>query len=287
MGFQLDTKNVSEKSKEKALKELRETPENVENGLKKLRELIENEEKQKLNFDTSDDFLTIFLRPCHWYPESAYELMKRVAKFKEDHKNLFANLKPEDLQAPFCEGGVVNILKDRDQEGRRVLVVKCGSNWNPKQVTTDHLSQIVYLMHQVAILEPETQINGIVIIMDYDGMGMTQVTQFTPSFCMQLMTFIQEAIPLRIKAVHIVNQPFVFNMVWTILKPLLTKKLKERTHFHGNKMASLHKHMNKEVLPADYGGDLPKIDYSGADWYPIANDYIDHIERWGTYGYKK
>jgi hypothetical protein len=34
--------------------------------------------------------------------------------------------------------------------------------------------------------------------------------------------------PLRLKEVHFVNQPFMFNMVWQMCKPFVKDKLKKR-----------------------------------------------------------
>lgn len=52
--------------------------------------------------------------------------MKRVAEFKETHKNVLENLMPEDEVEAFTKSAVVNVLKDRDSKGRRVLVVNVG-----------------------------------------------------------------------------------------------------------------------------------------------------------------
>lgn len=52
-------------------------------------------------------------------------------------------------------------------------------------------------------------------------------------------------------------------------------------------MKSLHKYMKPSHLPKDYGGELPEINYTGADWYPCIDRYIDHIRTWNTFGYKK
>lgn len=52
--------------------------------------------------------------------------MKRIAEFKEKHKALLENLLPEDEKDAFINHNVVNVLKDRDHKGRRVLVVNCG-----------------------------------------------------------------------------------------------------------------------------------------------------------------
>lgn len=56
-----------------AEKELRETPENVQKGLAELRKLLK--ENPDLTFSDDDEFLTIVLRTCHWYPEGAIKLV--------------------------------------------------------------------------------------------------------------------------------------------------------------------------------------------------------------------
>lgn len=55
--------------------------------------------------------------------------------------------------------------------------------------------------------------------------------------------------------------------------------------FHGSKMSALHKYVSPSHLPQDYGGELPAIDYSGADWYPVINEILPHINKWNSYGF--
>lgn len=52
--------------------------------------------------------------------------MKRIAEFKEKHKNLLENLMPGDEHEAFTKHNVVNVLKERDHKGRRILLVNCG-----------------------------------------------------------------------------------------------------------------------------------------------------------------
>ena len=77
-GFCLN-KEISEAARKKALEELRETPENVANGLKELRQIVIDD--GKLNYDLSDEMLMIFLRPCKFYPKSAFELVSNLFNF--------------------------------------------------------------------------------------------------------------------------------------------------------------------------------------------------------------
>lgn len=84
--------------------------------------------------------------------------MKRVAEFKEKNASLLDNLMPQDEKAAFLENNVVNVLKGRDHKGRRVLVVNAGKTWDPSKVSADQLFRVFYLIHEAAMLEPETQV---------------------------------------------------------------------------------------------------------------------------------
>lgn len=64
---------LSPETKAIAEKELRETPERTREALERLRELLK--ENKDLFFGDDDEILTIFLRPCKWYPESAIQLV--------------------------------------------------------------------------------------------------------------------------------------------------------------------------------------------------------------------
>jgi len=78
------------------------------------------------------------------------------------------------------------------------------------------------------MLEPETQVCGAVVIFDMEGLSMQQVWQFSPPFAKRIVDWLQDSVPLRIKNIHIINQPTIFNMVFTLFKPFLREKLRSR-----------------------------------------------------------
>lgn len=47
------------------------------------------------------------------------------------------------------------------------------------------------MIHLAAILEPETQVRGVVVILDFDNLGMKQISAMSPAFSYKLLTFIQ------------------------------------------------------------------------------------------------
>ncbi|PSN38163.1 hypothetical protein C0J52_14548 [Blattella germanica] len=73
-----------------------------------------------------DEFLIRFLRPTKFYPESALALMKRAAEFKQNNASVLDNIMPIQEEKVFCENDVVNVLVNRDQKGRRILVTNNG-----------------------------------------------------------------------------------------------------------------------------------------------------------------
>lgn len=80
----------------------------------------------------------------------------------------------------------------------------------------------------MAQLEKSTQICGAIVIYDFDGLGMKQIRAMTPGVVQRLLTFIQQAMPLRMKEIHFVKQPFIFKMVWSLMKPFVKEKLNKR-----------------------------------------------------------
>lgn len=79
--FILDKSPPSAESLEIAANELRETPENIKKGLEELKELLKNDDT--IYFRDDDEFLMIFLRPCKFYAQSAYELVSSCNRTKK------------------------------------------------------------------------------------------------------------------------------------------------------------------------------------------------------------
>lgn len=71
--FTLDTSPLTAEAKKIAESELNETPERIEVCIAELRRLLHD--NPDLHYGDDDRTLKIFLRPCHYYPESAIKLV--------------------------------------------------------------------------------------------------------------------------------------------------------------------------------------------------------------------
>lgn len=106
------------------------------------------------------------------------------------------------------------------------------------------------------------------------------------AFLLQIVDWLQDSVPLRIKAIHIVNQPRIFNIVFALFKPFLREKLRKRIIFHGTDRASLHKYLSPECLPLAYGGTLDTPRVTGDQWHQLLVKCDPEFKQINSYGYK-
>ncbi|KAJ9574892.1 hypothetical protein L9F63_007955, partial [Diploptera punctata] len=283
--FNLEVGPLKPEVEEIARKELRETPETKKQAIVALKDLLKEEKNLKSPYD-NEAWMMRFLRPCKFYPESAFELVKRYYNFKDKHHNLYDDLVPTKNKKVF-DHNIITVLPNRDQLGRRILILELGKKWKHNKVSLDEVYKGCVLFLEVAMLEPETQVCGAVVIFDMDGLSLQQVWQFTPPFAKRIVDLLQDAIALRIKAIHVVNQPYIFNMVFALFKPFLREKLRNRIYFHGTDRDSLHNHMSPKCLPKQYGGtvEIPRIE--GPQWYELLTVCEKEFEAIKSYGFNK
>jgi len=281
----LELDEIDQISQEKARKELRETAENVDKGMAELRQLLKDDQDLYVPYEI-DEFLIKFLRPCKFYAQNAYELIKRYYRFKQKFPKYCKNLTPATARVGF-ENNVIKFQPKRDQNGARILILHGGREWNPSIVPLADLFKAIQLSLEVAMLEPMTQVNGCITIIDMQHLSLHQIMQFTPSFANMLLEWVQQCIPIRLKAVHIVYNSALFNMLFAVFKPFISAKLRHRIHFHGHDMKSLLKHIDSDRLPKKYGGTIPCEDVDGklvAELLDVCEEELTLANTFGFFG---
>ncbi|XP_049882252.1 alpha-tocopherol transfer protein-like [Pectinophora gossypiella] len=284
--IRLEKEPITEKNLlEKAETELRETPEVREQALNELRQLLKGETSLVIPID-NDDFLLKFLRPCKFYAESAFKRVQAYYKFRLSHADYCRDLMPSAIRSAF-DHSIVSILAPRDQHGRRIMLVESGERWDPREVPLSEVFRGVQLGLESAMVEPHTQVCGVITILDMKGLSLKHVMQFTPSFAKMVVDWIQDCVPIRLKAIHIVSQPYIFNMLFAIFKPFLREKLRKRIYFHGADRESLLAHVDKSALRTRHGGTLPEPEISGDVLWKMLHHYEDDFKLANSYGYIK
>ncbi|KAL1500879.1 hypothetical protein ABEB36_006303 [Hypothenemus hampei] len=209
---------------------------------------------------TDDAFLLRFLRGRKFNMEAAYRLFVNYYNFKEDNPKFYENVDLKRLLRIACDD-IITVPPYREQTGRRILLYRIG-NWNPEKYTVHELFQATMVILELAILEPRAQILGGIGFFDMSDLTLNQAYYMTPNIAHKIVQILVTSFPMKIHAIHVVFQPFIFDIVYKVFQPFLTGTMKNRVFFHGENMASLHKHIDPKHLPQKYGGRHPDYDYS-------------------------
>ncbi|XP_064123814.1 alpha-tocopherol transfer protein isoform X2 [Loxodonta africana] len=92
----------------------------------------------------------------------------------------------------------------------------------------------------------------------------------------------RDSFPLKVRGIHLINEPIVFHAVFSMIKPFLTEKIKNRIHMHGtNYKQSLLQHF-PDILPLEYGGEEFSMEDICQEWTNFimkSEDYLYSISQ--------
>ncbi|CAL1273965.1 unnamed protein product [Larinioides sclopetarius] len=247
-----DNSSLSTELLEKAERELMEKPSWRDRDIQALRDMISDD--PDLVSRSDDAFLLRFLRARKFDYTRSFTLLQNYYMMRVKHANIFKDFTPSALKHVH-QLNLQGFLPYRDPEGRAIFVFR-GGLWDPSLCSADDLFRANVICLEKQIDDPLTQINGVVALLDMKMLGFHHVRHFSPSHALKVVSLVQDSFPARFKAVHIVNEPALFDLVLTIVKPLISEKLKKRIYTHGTNMKTLHSHIPPDILPCEFGGSM-------------------------------
>ncbi|XP_015924935.1 alpha-tocopherol transfer protein-like [Parasteatoda tepidariorum] len=254
----LEYSKINDEIHQRAVKELNETTENRIQCLKELKEMIKCE--KNLESDMSDNFLLQFLRVKKFDTDRAFSLLKKYYGHRMYYKSLYKKFSPTNI-SKVLETNMMNFLPWRNPEGSAVWVSRVGL-WEPEHASFDEIVRCGLICNEKALQNPVTQICGIVSIVDFKKFSWSHLFHISPTAINCFVSASQNCFPIRHKAIHVVNNPGVFTVLFAMIKPLLKEKIKKRIYFHGDNMSSLHEYLPPDILPKEYGGTRGKFENS-------------------------
>ncbi|ELK26147.1 Alpha-tocopherol transfer protein [Myotis davidii] len=103
-----------------------------------------------------------------------------------------------------------------------------GAHWDPKVFTVYDVFRLSLITSELIVQEVETQRNGIKAVFDLEGWHFSHAFQITPSVAKKIAAVLTDSFPLKVRGIHLINEPIVFHAVFSMIKPFLTEKIKER-----------------------------------------------------------
>ncbi|XP_047098519.1 alpha-tocopherol transfer protein-like [Schistocerca piceifrons] len=247
-----------------AVKELNEDPKRRDQDIQHIKDWLSKQPHLRARDD--DQWILTFLRGCKFSLEKTKQKLDMFYTLRSALPDIFINRDPFSPKAQkYLSSGVVVELPRRSPEGRRVII------WRPRllapgSLSAEDVSRVNFMNADATLHEDDaTVICGEVTIQDFQGTTMAHFASWTPWQMKRITTCFQDGYPLRAKGLHMINVPSGFEKLFSLFEQFFKEKIRKRIFVHAN-LESLHKHVPKEILPEEYGGDAGPIDKIQSEW---------------------
>nr|XP_021196946.2 uncharacterized protein LOC110381073 isoform X1 [Helicoverpa armigera]XP_021196947.2 uncharacterized protein LOC110381073 isoform X1 [Helicoverpa armigera] len=102
-------------------------------------------------------------------------------------------------------------------------------------------------------------------VIDLTNIHLGLLSKLNPIVIKKAEVLCTEGIGTKIKGIHILNAPPFIDKLVFLLKQALREKVANRVHVH-NSYEDLHKHIPRDMLPKDYGGDEQSVSKLCDQW---------------------
>ncbi|PVD32425.1 hypothetical protein C0Q70_07859 [Pomacea canaliculata] len=277
------TCSLSKESLEYAKLKLREDPVTRMLEVKAFRErLLQYGHGLRPNTDTR--FLLRFLRARKFDQEQAFDMILKYYRMKKQDARMYTGLKPLNVLHVYPTS-VAFPLPFRDRLGRQVYITYSG-RVDSTRYSMEDLLKAEFLNISKMIQDEETQVRGVTSILDCQGFTMAHMKDYALDFNYgKKFTYIwQEAFPVRLKLLLLVNEPSFMDLVLTVFTPLMKNKVLKRMHRIGTNWRKLHEFIDPVHLPREYGGTRPEP-FTDKDWIQTMLTCNEEMEEESKYGF--
>uniref|UniRef100_A0A3P9HFP9 Clavesin-1 n=1 Tax=Oryzias latipes TaxID=8090 RepID=A0A3P9HFP9_ORYLA len=249
--------SLSSEMMEKARLELNENPDTLHQDIQQVRDMIVT--RPDIGFlRTDDDFILRFLRARKFDQLETFRLLAQYFQFRQQNLDMFQSFKVDDLGIKRAlMDGFPGVLESPDQHGRKILIL-FASNWDQSRNSFIDILRAILLSLEVLIENPELQINGFILIIDWSNFSFKQASKLTPNILKLAIEGLQFFPPLPLSPSFLI-------------------------FLHGNNLNSLHQLILPECLPSEFGGTLPPYDMGMWARTLLGPDYTDETEYTLTY----
>lgn len=161
--------------------------------------------------------------------------------------------------------------------GRRVTICR-GIHPNVEaQQITDSL-KLALMIGDVRLTEEKEGVAGDIYILDAAILGPSMLTKLSATTIKKFMICVQEAYPIKLKEVHIINTSPIVERFVNFVKPFLKEKIRKRIYIH-KELKDLYKYVPREMLPEEYGGEGGTMSSLQEQWKLKLQEYREWFHR--------
>nr|XP_003700273.1 PREDICTED: alpha-tocopherol transfer protein-like [Megachile rotundata] len=230
--------------------ELKKNPEMKKEDVQMLKDW---NKKQPHLPEMTDSEIALFLHSNYYRIETTKNTIDTYYTIKTHVPEFFANRDPlgnKDLRKSF-QTVTTSILEKKTPEGYNIIYGRLIDPEPSHYVYNDgmkYLSMVLDLW-----LYSEGTMPGHIILFDMKNVVLGHAARLNPMGLKKYLTFLQDALPVRLKGFHFMNITPVMDVILNMMKPFMKKELMDMLHTHTN-LDTLSKFIPIDVLPNEAGG---------------------------------
>lgn len=207
---------------------------------------------------SDDGRLRTFLRGCKFSLEKVKQKLDMYYTMRNAVPEFFSNRNIDNRElAEIMDIADIPPLPGLTPKGCRVQILRAVEKENLPSNVADGM-KLALMIGDVRLYEEKVGVAGDVYILDASVATPTHFAKFTPALVKKFLVAVQEAYPVKLKEVHVINISPLVDTIVNFVKPFLKEKIRERIHLHSN-LEDLYKFVPKEMLPTEYGGNAGPI----------------------------
>ncbi|XP_039315648.1 alpha-tocopherol transfer protein-like isoform X2 [Solenopsis invicta] len=231
-----------------------ETKKNPQLKLSDIQSLREWCEKQPHLPKIEDSFLALFLHRNYYNVEFAKNTIENYYTTRTHLPELFCNRDPlveKELQQAF-KVTLFSPLSGVTNDGYTLMYATL-LDGDPSHFNLNATIKYILMLSDIIYLTDGTN-NGYVFIGNADKLSFGHIAKIRPLATKIALDYIQEAMPVRLKDLHVINAPPAMELLMNIAKPFMKKEMIDMIHFHSS-LESLSKYISIDALPNEAYGN--------------------------------
>ncbi|KAJ0175100.1 hypothetical protein K1T71_009241 [Dendrolimus kikuchii] len=219
-----------------------------------------------LPHEVDEIMLRRFLVSCNYSLERAKRTIDLFFTIRSTAPELFCKRDPwaPEIRRVFEITDLLP-LPNKNKENYKVFIYRLN---NPDMDLFNFVDAVktFFMLADTRLTEDEDIASGEIPIFDSANVSLKFISKINLSVLRKYMLYTQEAMPIRLKQVHIINAPSYIGKLHAICKPFLKTEVAKLIKFHEPDSDSLYKDIPRDLLPTEYGGKAGNIDQIKREW---------------------
>ncbi|KAM7347102.1 alpha-tocopherol transfer protein [Cochliomyia hominivorax] len=222
-------------------------------------------------------FLKRFIYSMYGDLEGAKRLLELNFKLRNKHDHIFLQRDPLDEGSQkLLQTADLIPLPGKTPDNYKLLIYRLIDHDADKFNFTDSI-KVFFMMADCRFAIDDEDVDGEIPIFDMSGYSLRHLTKTVLSSLRIYMKFVQEAHPVRIKQIHVLNSPSYLDKVLTVIKPFIKSEVFKLIRFHVPNSDTPYEYFPLDMLPNEYGGKAGSLKDLKTFWLDKLQEKRDYL----------